>query len=167
MQMAQWFDENNEPLIGHPGFDDGRTKQGFKDQTDINRILARAAKGEAISHLAKYEHVYGDFSDIGDLLEAHEKLMRGQAVFDDLPGELRREFGNSPKAFFEYVNDPKNIGDLDRLIPGLAKPGDQMKIQSRSQSLNQGIEPQAAPEPPPQAPSNAPDAPPASPADPE
>ena len=114
--MAFWFDpETNEPLSEHPGFGDGRTKQGFKESTDINRILARSAKGEAVSHLAKYQPQYGDFSDIHDLMEANERLQRGVAIFEDLPGEVRREFSNNPAAFFTFVNDPANADQLGRL----------------------------------------------------
>lgn len=106
-------------------YDDGRTKQAFKDAADINKLLAKAQREGTISHLAKYEAVYGDFSDIGDLLTAHERLGRAQAIFDELPGELRREFNNSPQAFFEFVNAPDNADKLQRVLPALARPGRQ------------------------------------------
>ena len=113
-------------------YKDGRTKQAFKDETDINRILARAQKGDAITHLAKHGAVYGDFTDFPDLLDAHDRLMRGKAIFDELPSEVRREFSNNPSAFFEFVNAPENRDQLERLIPGLAKPGDQLPEPRRT-----------------------------------
>lgn len=113
------------PTFNSDEYKDGRTKQSFKDATDINKILSKAQKTGTVSHLAKHEGVYGDFSDIDDLMTAHERLQRGQQIFDELPGEVRREFNQSPAEFFNFVNDPKNAGQLHKVLPALAKPGDQ------------------------------------------
>lgn len=117
---------------GEELYGDGRTKQAFKDETDINKLLARAARGESLSHLVKYGGVYSDFSDMEDLLSAHAKLERGRRIFADLPGEVRREFSNDPAAFFKFVNDPANAGDLARVLPQLARPGDQLPNVART-----------------------------------
>ena len=124
MSMMETFQSDNYP--------DGRTKQAFKDQTDINKILAQAAKGKTISHLARHGAVYGDFSDIDDLLVAHNRLKKGQSIFDQLPSEVRREFDNDLGKFFRFVNDPENLEKLPQLLPGLAKPGDQMAAPRRT-----------------------------------
>ncbi len=105
-------------------FKDGRTKQAFKDETDINKILKRAQKSGTISHLAKHQGRYADFSEF-DFLGTQIMLARGREVFDDLPVELRSEFNQSPAQFFKYVNDPQNKDDLHRLLPALAEPGRQ------------------------------------------
>ncbi len=113
-------------------YEDGMTKQAFKDDTDINKILAKAAMGDTITHLAKHGAVYGDFTEIDDLLDAQQKLARGTAIFMDLPGEVRREFNQSPKEFFEFVNNPDHADRLPQLLPGLAKPGTQMGTTRRT-----------------------------------
>ena len=42
-----------------PKYKDGRTKQAFKDQCDINKMLAKAQRTGSIAHLNKYpEAVY-------------------------------------------------------------------------------------------------------------
>jgi hypothetical protein len=102
-----------------------RTKQAFKDSCDINKILYQAQKTGTISHLQKHGGIYGDFTDIDDLLTAHAKLQRGQEIFDDLPSEIKREFNQNAGEFFKYVNAPENKDDLARLLPGLAKQGTQ------------------------------------------
>ncbi len=104
---------------------DGRTKQSFANECDINLIMERAAQGGTISHLAKFEGIYADFSDF-DFHGHIEKLTKGREVFDDLPAEIRREFAQSPADFFAYVNDPANKDRLAELLPGLAKPGTQL-----------------------------------------
>lgn len=107
-------------------YEDGRTKQSFKDQCDINKIIARAQKTGTVSHLAKYQGVYGDFSDVDDLLTAHDRLKRGQKIFDELPSEVRKEFDQDVGKFYRFVNDPANADRLAEVLPDLAKPGRQM-----------------------------------------
>lgn len=107
-------------------YDDGRTKQSFKDSTDINKILYKAQKTGTISHLQKHGGVYGDFSDIDDLLTAQARLKRGQEIFDDLPSEIKKEFDQNPGKFFNFVNDPGNKDDLARVLPALAQQGEQL-----------------------------------------
>jgi len=106
-------------------YNDGRTKQSHRDETDIVKIMARFDKTGTISHLAKHEGTYSDFSDF-DFHEQTNKLTRGREIFDDLPAELRKEFGQSPAAFFAYVNDPANADNLRKKLPALAKPGKQL-----------------------------------------
>ncbi len=113
-------------LIPELVYDDGRTKQAFKDEADIQKIMARADKAGTISHLQKYEGVYADYSDY-DFQSQTMKLSQGQTIFDDLPAEIRREFHQSAQEFFKYVNDPKNIEDLRTRLPGLAAPGTQRR----------------------------------------
>ncbi len=106
-------------------YDDGRTKQCHKDECDITKIMARFDRTGTISHLAKYEGVYADFSDF-DFHHQSTMLAQGETIFAALPAELRREFGQSPANFFQYVNDPKNAKELRKKLPGLAAPGDQL-----------------------------------------
>ena len=102
----------------------GRTKQSFKDSTDINKILAKAQVTGSLSHFEKHGAFYGDFADMPtDPFEAREVLARGQAIFADAPSEVRAEFRNDPLAFFAFVNDPANSGRLEELLPAIAKRG--------------------------------------------
>ncbi len=112
-------------IVPQPEYKDGRTKQAFKDETDIKNIMARADKAGTISHLQKFQGVYADFSDF-DFHEQTKKLTRGREIFDELPAEIRQEFGQSPAKFFNYVNDPANEADLHKKLPGLAAPGRQI-----------------------------------------
>ncbi len=103
-------------------YKDGRTKQAFASQCDIQKIMQRAQKTGAISHLAKHEAHYGDYDEF-DFLEAQTQLAKAGQIFDDLPSEVRREFNNQPGEFFAYANDPENVGRLGELLPALAEPG--------------------------------------------
>jgi len=107
-----------------PKYKDGRTKQSFRDETDINQILKRAQTSGTISHLNKYEARYGDFSGF-DFFEAQLKISQGREIFDELPVELRREFNQSPAEFFDFVNKPENVDRVGKILPALAAPGRQ------------------------------------------
>ncbi len=131
----------------------GRTKQSFKNQTDINKILKRAQKTGTLSHLAKYQGAYGDFASF-DFMEAQNQIARGNTIFAELPSEIRNEFDQSPAKFLHFVNDPANVDRLKTLLPGLAEPGRQMI------SLKPGATPQEDPlEQPGEAPTTAEDPP--------
>lgn len=114
------LDESGEPVMEPI---DKRTKQAFADETDVNKILQRHQKQGTLDHLSMYEGVYGDFSDIDSLLDAHNKYNRGVEIFAQLPSNVRKDFEQSPKKFFEFVNDPANSDKLKDLLPELAKPG--------------------------------------------
>lgn len=105
-------------------YSDGRTKQAFKDQCDINKILQRAQRTGSIAHLQKYpEAVYGEFDGEFDLLTAQNRLIKAQTIFDDLPSEVRKEFGNDALAFVKFAGNPANNDKLRDLLPAIAKPG--------------------------------------------
>lgn len=118
--MSEYFAKNGKPY--RPVFGESKTKQSFKDSTDVNKILARYAQQGDVSHLQKFGGEYGDFSGY-DFDEHQRKLARGRELFDSLSPETRREFGHSPKVFFEFVNDPENVDRLDQVIPQIAAPG--------------------------------------------
>ncbi len=124
-------------------YDDGRTKQCHADECDINKIMARFEVTGTISHLAKFEGLYADFSDF-DFHAQTTKLTQGREIFDALPAELRREFGQSPAAFFEYVNDPENIEELRKKLPALAWPGQQLPKKIAATEPTEPVEPEPA-----------------------
>ena len=113
--------------FGPKEYNDGRTKQAFKDSTDVNRLLDKHAKAGTLSALAKTQGQYGDFADF-DFHEAQNALARGKAIFDELPREVKREFNQSPADFFAFVNDPENADRLPELLPELAAPGRQLPV---------------------------------------
>ncbi len=125
-------------------YKDGRTKQAFLDETDINKILKRAQKTGTISHLNKHQASYGDFTNF-DFFANQIMLAKGREVFDDLPSELRNEFANSPGDFFKYVNDPENKDRLGELLPGLAAPGRQNIAPNNNAGADAPEEPTEAP----------------------
>jgi hypothetical protein len=113
-----------KPTFKSDKYDDGRTKQSFKDSTDINKLIYKHAKAGTLSHLEKYQGQYGDFSGF-DFFEAQTRLAKAKSIFDELPAETRREFGNNPANFFELVAG-MSPADVKKALPELAKKGRQL-----------------------------------------
>lgn len=103
-------------------YNDGRTKQSFKDQTDIHKILAKAQRTGTVSHINTYGEQYGEFADF-DFLQAQLQIAKGREIFEALPSEVRTEFANEPANFFAFANDEKNTEKLSNLLPQIAEPG--------------------------------------------
>lgn len=110
--------------VSEKKYADGRTKQAFKDQCDVNKILKKAQVAGGLSHVQKYsEAVYGDFDGEFTLLDAQERIAKAGRIFADLPSEVRKEFGHNPLAFVSFAADPKNNDKLRELLPKIAEPG--------------------------------------------
>ena len=100
-------------------YTDGRTKQSFKDETDVNQIIARHTRMGTLSHLEQWGGQYGDWSDF-DFQEAQNQIASAKSMFEELPSAVRNRFSNSPEQFLEYVNNPENAKDLATKLPELA-----------------------------------------------
>ncbi len=108
--------------IKKPKYEDGRTKQAFKDATDVNKILARAQVQGGLSHALKYgEAEYGELANI-DLLDAHKRITLAKEIFSELPSEVRKEFNHDALKYAAYASDPENVNRLKELIPRIAEP---------------------------------------------
>lgn len=103
-------------------YTDGRTKQSFKNETDINQIIEKHYRMGTISHLEQWGGQYGDLSNF-DFQEAQNQMAKANSMFEALPSAVRNRFANSPEKFFEYVNDPDNADSLEEKIPELMRKG--------------------------------------------
>lgn len=100
---------------------EGRTREEFAEDCDINVIMARYEKTGVISHNSPREPRYVDFTEIPDnLQEALTMLDDAKASFMELPASVRREFDNDPMQFVEYASDPSNLDQMREW--GLAPP---------------------------------------------
>lgn len=100
-----------------------RTKQSFKDECDVNKIIQKHAIEVSKSHLQIYPpEAYAEFDGV-DLLEAHARIDRAHEIFSKLPSEVRNEFDNDALRFVAFAGNPENNEKLAELLPAIAKPG--------------------------------------------
>jgi len=107
-----------------------RTKQAFKHEVDINRIMAKYQK-TGVLPITNKSPLYGDFSEIPDFETASNKLLQAQMTFDALPSQLRKKFNNNPNELIQFVNDESNRDEAQKL--GLLKPQEsKQEIETKS-----------------------------------
>lgn len=74
------------------------TQQQFKDECDINRIVAQAQRGIAPSFMARGVAQYLDTTKMPpDLQSAYEVIEQAHDAFMSLPAALRRELDDDPR----------------------------------------------------------------------
>jgi len=96
-----------------------RTKQEFKDQCDINLIMARYQRtGQLPASAMSAAMRYGDFSQIPSFHEMHDRVMAATDLFNQLPARVRKQYGNDPGAFLAASQTPEGAELLVKL--GLA-----------------------------------------------
>ena len=140
--MSRHFAETGEYF--QPVFKEDMTKQAFKDDADINKILARFKKTGVVTHLSKYQAHYGDLT--GDSLqEAIQRVELAHEIFNDLPSEIRSEFNQDPAAYLDFVNDPANADRLDQVLPQINQPGAYFPDVSRQTPPDATLEPTPGP----------------------
>lgn len=104
--------------------DEVRTKQEFKEDADINVIVARCVRdpNTVDVYAPKVAPVFADVSNIGDFQACMEKMTAVDEAFMTLPPKVREFFGNDPWAVVPFVQDPKNLDKAVELGIAVRKP---------------------------------------------
>lgn len=89
----------------------GRTKQSFREEADINNIIARYTKTGVLDNLNKNPGRYADVSDLVTYPEALNVVIKSQNLFNDLPANIRERFQNEPAKLIAFLDDEKNLAE--------------------------------------------------------
>lgn len=100
--------------------DKSLARQEFKEESDINVLMARYRTHGVMPTMRVQEPRYLDVSAVPDFHTAMQIVIDSEAAFMTLPAAVRKEFGNDPGAFVEYASNPDNIGQMREW--GLAAP---------------------------------------------
>ena len=92
-----------------------KTDQNFKEETDVNMILAKYKVTRDPRHIGLGfdgqpvgNPQYGDYGDVGTYQEALEIVMDAQEQFEQLPAAIRKEVGNTPEGMLKWIENPAN-----------------------------------------------------------
>lgn len=99
------------------GAEPSQTKQEFKNDCDINSIMAKYQRTGALTHFAKYSPFYDDISPC-DYQTAQNTLINARQMFDSLPSSIR-DLTKNPEGFLAFVQNPANKAKMEEL--GLTK----------------------------------------------
>lgn len=100
----------------------------YKEECDINTVVARALRGSVPDNIVRPAGSYGDVSEYTDFAHMMDVVNRGTNAFMDVPSAVRARFGNDPVAFYRFVTDPSNSEELVKLglgqfrVPEVEKP---------------------------------------------
>lgn len=102
--------------------DSSRTKQSFKDQVNINKIIARFAKTGMIDSVNRRQPFYGDVSNIRSYHDAMNVVVEAQRLFGSMSASIRKKFDNDPAKMIAWLDDPKNLDEAVALGMAVKRP---------------------------------------------
>lgn len=130
MSRAQNYNSNGEIMrdtyVEHADCDficddDGMTRQEFKDECDINILLAQYEKTGQLNHFNPRSPQYFDATGLpADYLQSMMMIREAGEAFMRLPAAVRKTFDNDPEAFVAFAADPDNLEQMREW--GLAPP---------------------------------------------
>lgn len=93
------------------------TKQSFREESDINRIVGRYSP--TLFARARFSCAGVDTSDVGvvdntqfaDFHDLQNRLVALSASFGTLPVRIRERFSNDPRRLLMFVSDERNFDE--------------------------------------------------------
>lgn len=93
----------------------GRTHQEFRDECDINQIMATWRRTGQTPHLQRGQPWYGDFENADDFQTAVNRVRQAQDQFMALPSYVRDYCNNDPATFIELLADPQACEEMEAI----------------------------------------------------
>ena len=90
-------------------------QQHFKDECDVNNILRKYESTGLVTHVANGTPSYGDFSSVLEFQQAQNILIEAEDAFEALPASLRKRFDNDPAVMLEFIENPDNREEAEKL----------------------------------------------------
>jgi len=97
-----------------------RTQQQFKDETDVNLIVAKYEKTGQFARSTAKTGQYADFSEIKDYQSMLNTVIEAQNAFQELDAKTRYRFDNDPAKLIAFMQDASNYDEGVKL--GIYEP---------------------------------------------
>lgn len=95
--------------------DPSLTIQSFKDECDINNIVARHAQTGEYTHLSNKLGQYADLTSITSYHDMVNQVHYANEAFETLPPKMRLRFKNDPGELLAFLQDRKNLNEAIEL----------------------------------------------------
>lgn len=109
MSYALFFDDETNPK------NRSCTKQAFRDESDINNIMAIWARTGEAPHARNAPGVYRDFTTGPDYQESMFAVKAADEAFMSLSAAIRNRFNNDPAQLIEFVAKEANLPEAEKL----------------------------------------------------
>lgn len=121
---------------------DSRAKQSFKDESDINNIMAKYLKTGVLDYVKENAGQYLDLPEGMDYQSAMNITIAAGEAFDNLPGSIRKRFDNNAVEFLDFMNDEDTLEEQVEL--GLREKMPE-EVEPPLDPMDQPAEPAAPP----------------------
>lgn len=101
------------------------TKQSFRDECDINNVMARYQSSGELPAINQTAPQYLDVTGL-DYQQAMETVAGAQSLFNDMPSSIRNRFQNDPSLFLDFCSDERNRDEMAQL--GLLREAEPVPI---------------------------------------
>lgn len=105
-------DASEESSLKCPPGED-RAQQQFKDECDINTIVARFGLTGRMPE--GIPGSYGDFTEVVDFQTAMLAVREADEAFMSLPSDVRKRFHNNPQEMFVFLGKDENRAEAERM----------------------------------------------------
>lgn len=112
--------KKSSELAVRPRGTESMTVQADARDADINVIMARYKQTGQLPRVNSLNPEGGDFTAVGDYRDCLTKLQKARDEFASLPAHIRKKFANDPGNLLDFLSDPKNAEEAEKL--GLTNP---------------------------------------------
>lgn len=91
------------------------TKTSFKDECDVNNIMAKFRTQGVLDHVRHTKGQYGDFTSAPEYHKAMNEILKAEEMFATVPAHIRKKFDNSAEKFLSFVQDKENYDEMKKL----------------------------------------------------
>jgi len=85
-----------------------KTDQSFRNEVNVNSIMAKYTKTGQITHLRQSRGQFMDISAVPDLMTAFDIVRSAEKSFMELPAVIRERLGNNPANMQDFILDSRN-----------------------------------------------------------
>lgn len=110
------------------------TQQHLAHDADVRNIIKQYDKTGLIANVQKGVAQYGDYSEVNEYREALDLIHNANAMFADLPSEVRQMFENNAGAFLEFASNPANEKKMVELGLKEASVQEEQPIQAENKA---------------------------------
>lgn len=120
-----------------------RTKSEFKEEADVNNIVAQCIKKAIALPSGERQPMFEDFSSIGTYQDAVNSVAQANEEFSHLPAEIRAKFDHNVQSLLDFMGDPENkeeaiaLGLLEKdESPSISEPLVETELETTSSQDN-------------------------------
>ena len=96
-------------------YENDPVKQSFKDEVDINNIIAKYSQTGVLPEVRDGVAQYLDMTKIPNYEKVLNTVIQAQELFDSLPADVRYRFRNDPGQMLDFFKDDKNYDEAVKL----------------------------------------------------